>query len=204
MPTSRISERSSGKMPTTSVRRPISLLKRFSGFVDLSFDRCAAGKRVEGENVLLGLLQQGGDLGQLDIEVGDGLGLAVRQDERDAPSGFEVSVRSDPREQQALGPSGLGRRPAADQERLGAAVLVLDPGAAAHAGQVWAAEPLGDDTLEAALPSRGQDLLRVGDEVARRTPAVAVIEPKLEQQLAAALVRELARGAAIKVEQIER
>jgi hypothetical protein len=38
MPTSRISERSSGKMPTTSVRRPISLLKRSSGFVLGSLD----------------------------------------------------------------------------------------------------------------------------------------------------------------------
>jgi hypothetical protein len=33
IPASRISERSSGKMPTTSVRRPISLLKRSSGLV---------------------------------------------------------------------------------------------------------------------------------------------------------------------------
>jgi hypothetical protein len=44
MPTSRISERSSGKMPTTSVRRPISWLKRSSGLVLLSFGQCAAGK----------------------------------------------------------------------------------------------------------------------------------------------------------------
>jgi hypothetical protein len=41
MPTSRISERSSGKMPTTSVRRPISLLKRSSGLVSRMKDaRC--------------------------------------------------------------------------------------------------------------------------------------------------------------------
>jgi hypothetical protein len=42
--TSRISEASSGKIPTTSVRRPISRLKRSSGFVDLTFDQCSAGK----------------------------------------------------------------------------------------------------------------------------------------------------------------
>jgi hypothetical protein len=43
IPASRISERSSGKIPTTSVRRPISRLKRSSGLVDLSLRQCAAG-----------------------------------------------------------------------------------------------------------------------------------------------------------------
>jgi hypothetical protein len=40
--TRRISEASSGKMPTTSVLRPISRLKRSSGFVDLIFGQCSA------------------------------------------------------------------------------------------------------------------------------------------------------------------
>jgi hypothetical protein len=42
--TRRISEASSGKIPTTSVRRAISRLKRSSGFVDLIFGHCSAGK----------------------------------------------------------------------------------------------------------------------------------------------------------------
>src|SRR3954447_9792262 len=55
--TSRISERSSGKIPTTSVRRPISLLKRSSGLVLLS-SISARREAVEGEEVVLGVGQQ--------------------------------------------------------------------------------------------------------------------------------------------------
>ena len=42
-PASRIRAASLGKMPTTSVRRPISRLKRSSGFVDRSLGQCSAG-----------------------------------------------------------------------------------------------------------------------------------------------------------------
>jgi hypothetical protein len=42
--TRRISEASSGKIPTTSVRRAISRLKRSSGFVERIFGQCSAGK----------------------------------------------------------------------------------------------------------------------------------------------------------------
>jgi hypothetical protein len=52
------------------------------------------------------------------------------------------------------------------------------------AGQVGPAEPLGDDARESMLPGRGQHPLRLADEVPRRPPADAVIEPELEQQLA--------------------
>ena len=51
-----------GKMPTTSVRRPVSRLTRSSGLVLLSFGRCAAGELVEGEQVFLGALKEFGDL----------------------------------------------------------------------------------------------------------------------------------------------
>ena len=61
-----------GKMPTTSVRRLISPLRRSSGLVECSLARCAAGKRHVGEHVGLGLVHQGGELGQLGPElVGD-------------------------------------------------------------------------------------------------------------------------------------
>src|SRR5215217_1894237 len=89
MPTSRISEGSSGKMPTTSVRRPISLLKRSSGFVLLSFDQCDAGK-VEGEDLLLRLGQHRRHLRQPLLERGDRLsrpltGLLARLGLEDRP-----------------------------------------------------------------------------------------------------------------------
>jgi hypothetical protein len=111
---------------------------------------------------------------------------------------------SNPREQQALGAAALGQRPAAHKERLAAAVLVLDPGAATHAGQIVAAESFGDDALQTMVPRRCQHPLGVADEVPRRPPADAVIEPEFEQQLAPALVGKLARRAAIEMEQIER
>jgi hypothetical protein len=81
---------------------------------------------------------------------------------------------------------------------------VLDPGAATHAGQIVAAESFGDDALQTMVPRRCQHPLGVADEVPRRPPADAVIEPEFEQQLAPALVGKLARRAAIEMEQIER
>jgi hypothetical protein len=84
------------------------------------------------------------------------IGVAVRQHERDAPGRFEASVGSGPRQQQALRASALGRRPAAHKKLLGAPVLVLDPGPVSRAGQVWAAQPLGDDPLQAVLAGRGR------------------------------------------------
>ena len=77
MPARRISERSSGKMPTTSVRRPISRLKRSSGFVERSLRQWSAGnpyiqstdhknrdetncrrQAVKGRSLLTGLVQR--------------------------------------------------------------------------------------------------------------------------------------------------
>ena len=56
-------------MPTTSVRRPISRLTRSSGFVERSLDQCSAREAVEGEQVLLGVGEQLGDLrrGRLEL-----------------------------------------------------------------------------------------------------------------------------------------
>jgi hypothetical protein len=77
----------------------------------------------------------------------DLIGLAVGEHEGNTPGRLERSVGSGPCEQQAFGASALGRRQAAHQERLGAAVLVLYPGATPHSGQVFAAESFGDDAL---------------------------------------------------------
>ena len=49
-----INERSLGKMPTRSVRRPISRLNRSSGLVERSFVQVISGEGVEREQVLLG------------------------------------------------------------------------------------------------------------------------------------------------------
>jgi hypothetical protein len=56
-----MSDASLGKMPTTSLRRPISRLTRSSGFVERSLLQCL-GEAVEREQVLLGGLEQLGDL----------------------------------------------------------------------------------------------------------------------------------------------
>jgi len=59
-----------GKDPTTSVRRPISRLKRSSGFVDRSLVQSRA-VRVECQHVSLGCLEHGGDLRQRALELAD-------------------------------------------------------------------------------------------------------------------------------------
>ena len=66
----RIRLRSSGKIPTTSVRRPISRLKRSSGLVLLELAPVVGGERVEGQDVVLGGLEQRSDLGQLALQGG--------------------------------------------------------------------------------------------------------------------------------------
>ena len=71
-PTRRVMAASLGKMPTTSVRRLISPLTRSSGLVEWILARCSLGKAHVGEHVLLGLVQQRGELGQLGPDlVGD-------------------------------------------------------------------------------------------------------------------------------------
>src|SRR3954471_5761588 len=71
--TRRIREASSGKIPTTSVRRAISRLKRSSGLVDLILGQCSAREIVEGEHIGLGVLEQRGDLRQSALELADGV-----------------------------------------------------------------------------------------------------------------------------------
>src|SRR3954451_19846811 len=62
IPASRVRLRSSGKMPTTSVRRPTSRLNRSSGLVERSLRQCELGKGVEGEDAALGVLEHRRDL----------------------------------------------------------------------------------------------------------------------------------------------
>ena len=74
-----------GKMPTTSVRRLISPLSRSIGLVECSLVRCCGREGHVGEHVGLGLVQEGGELGQLGAQlIGDpaplrsgGLGIVL-------------------------------------------------------------------------------------------------------------------------------
>lgn len=59
--TSRISEVSSGKIPT-SVLRAISRLKRLTGFVERIFGHCSVGKAPNASTPRLCLIERRGDL----------------------------------------------------------------------------------------------------------------------------------------------
>jgi len=69
--TSLITLASSGKLSTTSVRRPISRLKRSSGFVERSLGSVFGRERVEREHVVFGVFEQRGDLRQAPLELAD-------------------------------------------------------------------------------------------------------------------------------------
>ena len=94
---SRIRLRSSGKIPTTSVRRAISRLKRSSGLVP-ELAPVVGREGVEGQDVVLGGLEHGGDLGQLALQRRHRLGEPVaRLIER-----LGVEDRADQRRQQPV------------------------------------------------------------------------------------------------------
>src|SRR6188472_4136341 len=61
-PTRRTMASSLGKMPTTSVLRLISPLRRSIGFVECSLARCSFGKVMVGEHVGFGIIHDGGEL----------------------------------------------------------------------------------------------------------------------------------------------
>jgi len=58
-------------MPTTSVRRPTSRLKRSSGLVERSLRPVTGRERVEREDVGLGVFEHHGDLSHPAVEVRD-------------------------------------------------------------------------------------------------------------------------------------
>ena len=71
-PTSRVIAFSLGKMPTTLVRRLISPLRRSSGFGRMQLLAVLPGEAHVGEDVVLGLVHEGGELWRLGPElVGD-------------------------------------------------------------------------------------------------------------------------------------
>jgi hypothetical protein len=64
-----------GKMPTTSVRLRISLLRRSWGLSDQTWRQTSRGKAVKGEDVVAGVVKVGGGLGELGFQGGDDLGV---------------------------------------------------------------------------------------------------------------------------------
>ena len=71
--TRRSTEASFGKMPTTLVRRLISAFTRSSGFVDQIFGPVRDREGGEGEEVLVGVDEHVGDVGELELERGGDL-----------------------------------------------------------------------------------------------------------------------------------
>ena len=76
-PARRIAAASLGKLPTTSVRRPISRLTCSSGLVRAQLAPVGGGEGGEGQQVLLGVLEQPGDLRRHRLEALDDLGDAL-------------------------------------------------------------------------------------------------------------------------------
>jgi hypothetical protein len=66
--TSRASEPSLGKIPTTLVRRLISPLTRSREFVDQAFAPVGLREVREGEEVFGGVVEHGGDVGEAVLE----------------------------------------------------------------------------------------------------------------------------------------
>src|SRR3954468_5865222 len=98
MPASRIRLRSLAKMPTTSVRRPTSLLKRSSGLVERSLRQCRGGEGVKGQDHRFGVFEHRGDPAEAPVEMRDGLREPItRLSQRVA-----VEDRPDQRAQQAV------------------------------------------------------------------------------------------------------
>ena len=157
IPARRIRLRSSGKMPTTSVRRPISLLKRSSGFVRPQLAPVRARERVEGQDVGLGVLEHRRDLGQPPVEMRD------RFREPVARLGERVGVedRADQRAQQpVLVLAGVAE--AVAQEVHGAAL----PGAAEDLGDrgLQPGVRVADRELDADQAARDQAAEELGPE----------------------------------------
>ena len=136
-------------MPTTSVRRLISPLRRSIGLVLWNLARCSRWEVHVGEDVLLGGVHQGGQLRHLGAElVGHRAPLGV------GGRGILLGIGgADPgRDDAALGLPGMGRCGAAEMD---AAAL---PGRPQHLGH-RGLEPLmrvGDDQLHAAQAAAGQ------------------------------------------------
>lgn len=77
-PTRRMMASSLGKMPTISVLRLISPLRRSIGSVLCSLARCSFRQGHVGENVFFGIIHDGGELGDLRPDlVGDGAPLGA-------------------------------------------------------------------------------------------------------------------------------
>ena len=138
-----------GKMPTTSVRRLISPLRRSSGLVECSLARCSLREGHVGQHVGLGLVHEGGELRHLGPElIGDAAPLGA--------GGFGVVLGEgggdEGRDDAAAALAGMGQHVA---HEVDAAAL---PGGAQHLGDrgLDALMGVGDDQLDAAQAAPGR------------------------------------------------
>ena len=146
-----------GKMPTTSVRRLISPLRRSSGLVRVQLGAVLGREGHVGEHVGLGLVHEGGELGHLGPElVGDAAplgagGLGVVLGEGGGDEG---------RDDAAAALAGMGQGVA---HEVDAAAL---PGGGEHLGdgRLDALVGVGDDQLDAAQAAPGELAQEVGPE----------------------------------------
>src|SRR5918998_6527744 len=111
-----------------------------------------------------------------------------------------VDARHDRSER--LGPAALAWRPAADHHVLLADVLHLHPAGRAAAGLVGGVEPLRDDPLDPQVPRGGEQGAAVAAVVGGDAPGRALELERLEH-LAALLVAERQRRAAVEIQQVE-
>src|SRR3954471_3581403 len=94
-----------------------------------------------------------------------------------------VVVDAEQQRPHAAGAPALARPPPADDDRLGAEVLDLDPLRTAHAGPVRRVQPLGDDALQPGLQAGRGDALPSACEPRGRSPAVPPRRPRRSSPL---------------------
>src|SRR4051794_40724506 len=145
-------------MPTTSVRRPISRLKRSSGFGRAELAPVLGREAVEGEDRLLGLLEDGGDLRQRPLELRDrrgqprarfgAIGLVEDRPDQGGQQPVLVAARMAEAIAQEVDRAALpGTRERAGDRRLEALVGVRDD-------QLDAMQPARDKRPQELAPER--------------------------------------------------
>src|SRR4051812_47076738 len=126
--------------------------------------------------------------------VRDALPLLGAQPERGFAGVADVAVSVLAAEQERLGTPAVARATSEHDDPLLAAVLVLDPGGAAPAREIWGVETLEHDAFEAVRPRRRHELGRLLDEVRGNDPAIRLEIERLEL-CAARDVRQIPRRA---------
>ena len=146
-----------GKMPTTLMRRLTSAWSRLIGLVERSSVRWSLGKVIQGEDVVLGLVHEGGELGCLGPEpVG---GLAPLGARRPAVALGEGGGGQGGGDAPFLS-SGMGQRVAHEVDATALPCRAEDVGR----GRLQPLAVVGDHQFDAAQPALGERAQEVGPE----------------------------------------